>query len=196
MADDDELELDTEEKKSGGKGKIIMLIVGVVLLTTGLMVGALYFTGILGGGGSKHTTSVADNAGEQDTAESKELEIKPAFYHDMKPVFVVNFEDKTHAAYLQIEMQLMMRDAEIKDQIAKHMPVIRNNILLILSSQKYEEVKTRQGKEKLQIEVLDAVKAIVGPAMKKDLENDSGTKIDDKDVPNVEQVYFTSFIMQ
>ena len=195
MADADELELDTEEKKSGGKGKVIMIIAAVVLLTTGILVAVLYFTGNLGGGGN-HSSDEADDAGEHGDADSKELVIKPAFYHDMQPVFVVNFEDKTHAAYLQIEMQLMMRDAAIKDHITTHMPVIRNNILLILSSQKHEEVKTREGKEKLQLEVLDAVNEIVGPAMKKVLETESETKIDDKDVPKVEQVYFTSFIMQ
>jgi len=203
MADDDELELDTEKKKSGGKGKIIMIIAVVVLLTTGSLVGGLYFTGNLGGGASSKHADDAEGKSDshdaedaKDAKDAKELVVKPAFYYSLQPAFVVNFEEKTQAAYLQIEMQLMVSDKTVNDQITKHMPFIRNNILLILSSQKYEEVRTRQGKEKLQGEVLDAVRAIVGGAMKEELEKESETKIDDKDVPNVEQVYFTSFIMQ
>jgi len=47
MATEDELELDTSKQKSGGKGKIIMIIALVVLLTTGSTITALYFTGNL-----------------------------------------------------------------------------------------------------------------------------------------------------
>lgn len=194
MAEKDELELDTTKKKSGGKGKLIMIIVLVVLLTTGVLIGVLFFTGNLGGGGD--TSKEAEADGSSNDKEVEELVIKPAFYYDLAPAFVVNFEDKIHAAYLQIEMQLMVRDRAVNDQIIKHMPVIRNNILLILSAEKFEEVKTRQGKEVLQAKVLQAVREIVGPAMKEELQKDSEEELEDKDVPNVEQVYFTSFIMQ
>lgn len=196
MADDDELELDTTKQKSGGKGKMIMIIAIVVLLTTGSLVAVLYFTGNLGGGEGKDVKEAAEQTEGHDAKEDEKLVVKPAFYYDLQPAFVVNFEEKTHAAYLQIEMQLMMRDVTVKDQITKHMPVIRNNILLILSAQKYEQVKSRQGKDQLQTELLEAVRAIVGTEMKEELQKESEEKIKDKDVPNVEQVYFTSFIMQ
>jgi len=196
MADEDELELDTSKQNSGGKGKIIIIIVLVVLLTSGSVVAVLYFTGMLGGGGSSSQDTEQSQEVSSEEKESEELVVKPTFYYDLQPAFVVNFEDKTRAAYLQIEMQLMVYDKTVNDHITKHMPVIRNNILLILSSQKYEEVKSRQGKEKLQAEILAAVRAIVGPEMKEQLQEDSETEIAEKDVPNVEQVYFTSFIMQ
>ena len=197
MADEDELELDTSKQKSGGKGKLIMILVLVVLLTSGSVIAVLYFTGNLGGGSS--SSGDAEGAKESSTSEeqeAKELVVKPAFYYNLQPAFVVNFEEQSSAAYLQIEMQLMTYDKAVNDQITKHMPVIRNNIILILSAQKYDVVKTRQGKEQLQAEVLEAVKVIIGPAMKDALQKDSDEEIKDKDVPNVEQVYFTSFIMQ
>jgi flagellar FliL protein len=191
MAKEDELDLDTTKKKAGGKGKLIIIIVLAVLLTTGTILGVLYFTGNLGGGGKQ------DNSGEASEEKTeKELVIQPAFYFDLQPAFVVNFEDKTHAAYLQVEMQLMSRDKAVNEQITKHMPVIRNNILLILSAQQYEVVKSRQGKEQLQAKVLEEVRGIVGPAMLEELKKESEGEINAKDVPNVEQVYFTSFIMQ
>ena len=191
MAEADELDLDTSKRKNGGKGKLIIIIVLVVLLTTGTILGVLYFTGALGNG-SKGDTS----GGEQANKDGKNLVIKPAFYYELQPAFVVNFEDTTRAAYLQIEMQVMSRDKAINAHITKHMPVIRNNILLILSAQKYEEMKTRQGKEQLQVRVLEAVREIVGPSMLEQMKKDSDGEIKPEDVPNVEQIYFTSFIMQ
>ncbi|MGD9385920.1 MAG: flagellar basal body-associated FliL family protein, partial [Thioalkalispiraceae bacterium] len=169
-----------------------MIIALVVLLTTGATIGALYFTGSLGNISSEQAKPEAADA--DDTAE--EVAAKPAFYYELQPAFVVNFEDQSQAAYLQVEMQLMTYDKAVHKQITKHMPVIRNNILLILSAQKYQQVRTRQGKEALQSEILKAVREIAGPAMKEQLQQDAETEIQDQDVPNVEQVYFTSFIMQ
>lgn len=195
MATEEELDLDTKPEKSGGKGKVIAIIAIVALLLTGSTIGVLYFTGMLDGGGN---TSAEQN--QSDTSETKENaevgEVKPAFYFDLSPPFIINFENKSYAAYLQIEMQLMMRDERVKEQINIHMPVIRNNILLILSAQKFEEVKGRPGKEQLQAKVLEAVREVIGTEMKKALQKESETEIKAEDVPNVEQVYFTSFIMQ
>ena len=195
MATEDELELDTSKQKSGGKGKIIMIIALVVLLTTGSTITALYFTGNLGGGNSQQASEEGSDS-KAEEQENKELVVKPAFYFDLQPAFVVNFEDQSKAAYLQIEMQVMSYDKLVNEQINKHMPVIRNNILLILSGQKYEVVKTRQGKEALQAELLQAIREIVGATIKEELQKESETEVKEKDVPNVEQVYFTSFIMQ
>lgn len=191
MAKDDELELDTTKAKGGGKGKLILIIVVVVLLTTGSVIGALYFMGVLGGDGKDQSDS--DDT-KQD--EPKALVVKPAFYLDMQPAFVVNFEDQTHAAFLQIEMQVMARDKLILDTVSKHMPVIRNNILLILSAQKFEEVRTRQGKQQLQKTVLEAIQKVVSEAAHSKNVEQKKEEGKEKAPDNIEQVYFTSFIMQ
>jgi len=195
-AKDDELELDTAKPSGGGKGKMIVIIAVVMLLTTSIVIGALYFMGVFGGG-SSHADKDKTDKHEAKEAEPKELVVKPAFYMDLQPAFVVNFEDQTHAAYLQVEMQIMARDKEILDTVSKHMPVIRNNILLILSAQKYEEVKTRKGKEELQQTLLEAIQKVISeanPALAADKDKKGEGK---EPAPHtIEQVYFTSFIMQ
>jgi len=188
MAKTDELELDPNAKPSGGKGKLIIIIALVVLLAAGGVIGALVFMGVIGGDKSDDKEEVAD--------EEKALVVKPSFYFDLKPAFIVNFEDQTHAAYLQIEMQAMTHDQKVISELTKHMPVIRNNILLVMGGQRFEEVKTRKGKEALQVKVLEAIQAIVAESVKAEMEKESEDKVKDEDVPNVEQVYFTSFIMQ
>jgi len=192
MANDDELELDTESSsKKSGKGKMIIIIVLVVLVITGSVIGGLYFTGVLGGKSSSNN----DSEHAVDDAE-KELVVKKAFYINMQPAFIVNFEEQGEAAFLQIEMQAMTYDNRVTDEMTKHKPVIRNNILLILSAQKFEEVRTREGKENLQKQVLVAVQEIVGESMAAMLKEDGDEPEKGELVPNVEQIYFTSFIMQ
>ena len=196
MAEEDELELDTAQKKSGGKGKVIILLVVVVLLVSGIVIGALYFTGALGSSGKGKTESV-NKAQPDEKSTQKPVENKPASYLDLSPAFIVNFQDKTKATYLQVEMQVMTREPSVLDVMKNHMPLIRNDILLILSSQNFDGVKTRQGKETLQQTILEKIRSIVGAEMQKQVtaENE-GKKVDVVSLPNVEQVYFTSFIMQ
>jgi len=191
MANDDELELDTDSSpKKSGKGKMIIIIVLVVLVITGSIIGGLYFTGVLGG------KSSSDKDSEHAADDEKEFVVKKAFYINMQPAFIVNFEEQGEAAFLQIEMQAMTYDSRITDEMTKHKPVIRNNILLILSAQKFEEVRTREGKVNLQKEVLVAVQEIVGESMAAILKEDGDEPKKGELVPNVEQIYFTSFIMQ
>ncbi len=186
MAKNDELELDTAGK-SGGKGKLIILIVVVVLLVAGAVVGTLFFTGNLGGGGDDDGGKKAKKA---KADEPKELTVKPASYLDLAPPFVVNFEDQTHAGYLQIEMQAMTYDPEVGKHVTKHMPLIRNNILLLLSAQKYEVMRTREGKETLQKEILEMFQKIIKDTTAELKEGETAP------TGTIEKVYFTSFIMQ
>ncbi|MBI1425397.1 MAG: hypothetical protein GC149_18315 [Gammaproteobacteria bacterium] len=192
MAKEDELELDVKATKSGGKGKIILLVVAIVVLTTGIIIGVLYFMGMLGGGS-------ADKKDNKSEAKQEHV-IKPAFYLSLQPAFVVNFEDQTHASYLQVEMQVMARSKEVLDVVNANMPLIRNNILFILSAQKFEQVSTRAGKEALQKTILEAIQKVVSDAAHSKQDAEHKNKDDKKDaaqhVDNVEQVYFTSFIMQ
>ena len=192
MANNDELELDTKSAAKGGKGKLIIIMVLVVLATSGLLIGVLFFTGVLGG------KSSGDNKGGAEHAEGEEkaLVVKKAFYFNMQPAFIVNFEEQSQAAYLQIEMQAMTYDKSVTDEMTKHKPVIRNNILLILSAQKFDDVRTRKGKEALQEKVLKAVQEIIAEAMVAKLKESGEEQAKGESVPNVEQIYFTSFIMQ
>jgi flagellar FliL protein len=170
--DDTEIELDSADKK--GRGKLILIIVIVVLLISGATLGALYFTGIIGGSGGGDSEA-------SDEQEQTEAAQGPAIYFELTPEFVVNFEGQQKASYLQVDIQLMTRDPEAVNIFKEHAPLIRNNILLLLSGQKYEELRTMQGKEKMRAEVLKAVQQVV--------EKELGR-------PAVEAVYFTSFIMQ
>lgn len=162
----EELNLDEEGKKSG-PGKMIIMIVAAVLLIGGSVGGTLYFSGAL-----------EKNAGDK----KKELaEISPTLYLKLEPEFVVNFTAEQAVSYIQLEIQLMARQQFYIDQAVQNMPAIRHQILLLLSGQKYSELRTVEGKEKLRADILSKVQEILGTNPK---------------VPGIEAVYFTMFILQ
>jgi flagellar FliL protein len=70
------------------------------------------------------------------------------------------------------------------------MPKIRNNIMLLLSSQKASQLQPKEGKEKLASDLKSEINAILEPPKK----NKKGQVIE-TDGP-VKSVLFTSFIIQ
>jgi len=191
--DDDDNEKDGEKKKSKGALVTKILLFGVLPLMTViiLVVGTLFFAGVLPGGGDHgadtNAESSEDGEGGEDGEEGDEEgdeedeETQPAIYLPIDPAFVVNFASQGKARFLQVTVEVMTRDPVMPDQIKLHMPVIRNNLMLLFSSQSYDSVSTLEGKESLREEALEVVQQI--------LEEETG------DI-GIEAVYFTSFVMQ
>jgi len=64
--------------------------------------------------------------------------------------------------------------------VQKNIPLIRNNLLLLMSNRNYQSLMSREGKEKLRLEALDEVRAVQ--------KKEGGADIDD--------LLFTSFVVQ
>lgn len=172
MAENEE-EVDLDAKKPSGSKKNIIIYALLGVLLVGLSVTTtLLFLGGGNGGGEESTT--------QAEAEEEPEKKGEAIYHPLDTM-VVNFTKKGPARFLQVDIQVMTRDGAVVDAIEAHTPIIRNDILLLLSNQTYEKVSTLEGKEQLRQEVLETIQRI----LKEQGEPDS-----------VEAVYFTSFVMQ
>lgn len=193
MADDEDNENEGAAKKSKGSLVTKILLFGVLPLMTViiLVVGTLFFAGVLPGGGDRSDDTSAEDSedgGDDEEDESDEEggdeedgETQPAIYLPVDPAFVVNFASQGKARFLQVTVEVMTRDPVMPDKIKLHMPVIRNNLMLLFSSQSYDGVSTLEGKETLREEALEVVQLI--------LEEETGDA-------GVEAVYFTSFVMQ
>src|ERR1700679_4188436 len=57
---------------------------------------------------------------------------KPSVYCAIDPPLVVNFEDGSAVRFLQITMQIMAHDEKAIESVQKHIPLIRNNLLLLM----------------------------------------------------------------
>jgi flagellar FliL protein len=102
-------------------------------------------------------------------------------YYAFDPPFVVNFQAQDTIRFLQIKVEVMTKDAKVVEAVEKHMPVIRNNLIVLFSSQDFTTVSTRVGKERLRAQTLAEIQKV--------LKENTGQ-------PGVEAVYFTSFVMQ
>jgi flagellar FliL protein len=122
-------------------------------------------------------------AGHESPAKKQEAKPKaPAIYVEFDPPFVVNFDAKGVMRFLQVSVKAMTRDPATAELIKQHDPVMRNDLLLLLGSQTIDTISTREGKEKLRQEALETVAKIVA--------REGG------DPKKVEDLYFTSFVMQ
>jgi flagellar basal body-associated protein FliL len=105
---------------------------------------------------------------------------KAAVYYAIDPPLVVNFEDGSVVRFLQITMEIMAHDQKAIDSVQKNIPLIRNNLLLLMSNRNYQSMMSREGKEKLRQEALTEVRAV---------QKKEGS-------PDVDDLLFTTFVVQ
>lgn len=176
----DEEKKDTEEKKSGGMLKIILLVNGL-LLVIGIAVGVTLF--MMSGDdkdASAEDTEVLEDAADSGKAAGQKSKGTP-IYVPLHPAFVVNFENQEQVSFLQVDIQIMTYDSAVEGALKTHMPAVRNELLLLLGGKQYHEINTREGKRALSQEAIKVIQDVLKKAGE----------------PNsIEALYFTSFVMQ
>ena len=128
-----------------------------------------------------HTDAAAGNAKAKAAADTKPKTKEPPIYVELGDAFVVNFNDGNRTRYLQVRIEAMTRDPAISTAINTHLPRIRNNLVFLLSSVTYDQISTLEGKQKLRADTLTEIQKVLKEKIGK---------------PGVEEVYFTSIVMQ
>ncbi len=180
MADED-LDLDEGGAAPKSSKKLIIIIAAVVLLLVAAGAG-MYFMGFFDDETQATESAQTAKAGDEKTVEEEQPEaLAERSYWPLEPPFVLNFEGKSKARYMQIGLEVATTNSKAYEAVKKHLPVIRNEIVLLLSGQKYEEIVTPEGKEQLRAELIETVnKVLKQHKVKKGIDN----------------IYFTSFVMQ
>ncbi len=93
----------------------------------------------------------------------------------------MNFKNEKRQRYMQASLALMARDEDELSQLKVHMPALRNQLVMLFSSQELEELNTPVGLEMLKQRVTATVQELA---------------IVETGKPVVEQVLFTNFVMQ
>lgn len=177
MAAEQDLKLDqanAEEASGGGKKKLIIIIVAVVLLIV-IAVGTTVF--LMSG----DDTSSEDESTEETAEAVVEEVVIPAQYIKMKPRFIVNYNVGTRQRFLQASIEIMTRSQGVVDAIELHNPMLRNEIVRILSDQDFKALRSPEGRLALKTELQEKLISIV--------EREAG-------VEGIEAVLFTDFVMQ
>ncbi|MEO6699189.1 MAG: flagellar basal body-associated FliL family protein [Paraperlucidibaca sp.] len=154
--------------------KMVMIGVGVLVLLAAAVAGTLFMTGKLGGG---HASVAVAGA----PAVVPVPELAAASYLLIEPTFTVNIDDGFATRFLQVEINLMYREASVADRATKAMPHIRNDILLLLSSKNREAISTPEGRLALQMDILKSINDVL---------------VADTGRGGVVAVYFTKLVVQ
>jgi len=134
-------------------------------------------------GGAAYYFIVARHAAPAEAGALKADKPKaPPVYVKLDPPFVANFEAKGMMRFLQVAVEIMTRDPVTAELLKQHDPRIRNDLLMLFGNQQYDSISTLAGKDRLRAAALDSVRKIIGA--------------EGGDSAKVEQLYFTSFVMQ
>ena len=175
MTDEENETEAVEEKPPGGMLK---------MLTLGGAAVALMIVGIFAGPAVKNLIS-ASPATEEGVAEDAVDEAQasgPAIYQSLHPALVINLLDSSgDSHFMQITLEVMARDQDVINAVREHTPAVRNALILYFGTANYDEVVTREGKERLLENALGEIQAVMRERIGK---------------PGIEAAYFTSLIVQ
>jgi flagellar FliL protein len=166
MAEEDGLDIVTEDGKFGSKKKLI--IIGALLLV------------LLGGGGAAAYFFLFSGGSDSDSAEAA-LAKEPSVYLALDPAFTIDLMVGGKQRYVQLNMSVKSRNMDQINAVTLHMPLIRNSLVLLFSSQSFDELQTAEGKVALKKAALGAINGI--------LEQETGQD-------GIDGVLFTNFVMQ
>lgn len=167
MAENDDLNLAAEAAKPKGSAlKRVILILVSVLVLMGAVGATLYF--LLAGGTPAAT-------------EAREAPLPPLIYKPLEPELVGNIDGPGRVRFVQVGLVMAVRDPKVIEAVDRHIPVIRNDLLMLLSGKTYEQLNSAEGKEATRQEMLETIRNV--------LEERAGNA-------GIESIYFTSFVMQ
>lgn len=160
---------------------LIFAMAGLVVISIAAM-GGVYFAMSGSAESGQETTTSAQIQTEKAKADqaSPVVSATPYFYKFLPP-FVMNLPTKGRVRFLQIEVEVMAVSSDALKDVETYSPLIKNDLLQLYSSKKYDDIIIPAGREKLRQESLQVVNRIL-------LEN-TGKE-------SVKQVLFTSFVAQ
>ena len=170
MADEKEKEQGQEEPKKKKPLLLIIIIAVVVLLAA---VGGAWFFLFSGPSDEELAKQVAK---EQQAQQPEAPAPKVGVWLELQP-FVVNLADPNASHFLKATITLELRSDKDKERANKLLPIIRNDIILLLSSHTVEDIITMEGKIRLRDEIMARLSRILGEG-------------------RIMNVYFSQFVVQ
>ncbi|TDV35502.1 MULTISPECIES: flagellar basal body-associated protein FliL [Pseudomonas] len=152
-----------------GKLKLIIVIVLALLLAIGASVGATWFF--------MHSAQSKPAAAADATPVGKQ----PAIFEPMAPAFVANYNQNGRQRYMQVSITMLARNQADLEALKVHMPVIRNNLVMLFSGQDFATLATPVGQEMLRQKATASVQEVAQKELGKVV---------------IEQLLFTNFVLQ
>jgi len=152
--------------------KILIILIGVFLLVVVAMGGGFFMMW-----NKMSSMNVAKNEKVESESEVEEEVSKEMGPTKKLETFIVNLADQGGTRYLRISMDLELETKEATQVVDKRLPKIRDAILTILPTKKYEDIGTVEGKIALRNEMLTKLNELMEPE-------------------KIKNIYFTEFVVQ
>jgi flagellar FliL protein len=91
--------------------------------------------------------------------------------------FIVNLADEGGKRYLRITMDLELTQESLLKEMEQRLPQVRDGILMILPSKRFDDIRTVEGKAGLRNEIIAKLNGMLGHE-------------------GVANIYFTEFVVQ
>lgn len=118
--------------------------------------------------------AVAENADSQAS-------LGGPVYVSLEPEFTVNYGQGGRLRYLKAAVSLAVPDDQAALEVNTHSDAIRHEIIMMISEQSGDEIRSAQSRREMQQELLERIRDF--------MEEETGA-------PQVQNVLFTSFIVQ
>jgi flagellar FliL protein len=163
-------------KTTGGEKKLLLII-----LLAGLLVGG-------GGAGLAYFLLAVNTANDSGARPMNAEQMKRAAkgeprYVDLHPDFTIGIGNGNTGQFILIAFSVLTYYDDTEQAIRDNLPIIRNNIILMVGKKSLGELTTEGGKFKLQQEVQAEVESVI-------THNSAGGILD------IDRVFFTKFLMQ
>jgi len=168
-----------EEGKKKSLAKLVLIIVLTLLLLVAASGGAYYFL-IYKADDSSEASAEIKSVKEKKSNEEVE-QAQPDLYYALDAPLIVNFPPGSSARIIKVAVTVLVKGEASVDVLKKHEPMIRNNLLMAISSMGAERMKTLEGKQELRGMMLNEIGKVMEKMAGKNTAKD---------------VYFTEFVMQ
>src|SRR3569832_1434484 len=156
--DDEDVEAVPAPVKKKGVMKYVVIGVAVVLLIGISIEASIYMTTNLFGD-KVATDGKDDKKGKKEKAQPKV--VKTPIYYNIEQPFVVKYQSSNHMRFLQVTMELMTYDQNVIPSIEQSMPVIKNNLVFLLSNLTSDQLATAEGRLKVRTDTLAEIQNIL-----------------------------------
>jgi flagellar protein FliL len=86
-------------------------------------------------------------------------------YIAIKPPLVVNYGGVGRVKYIKAELSLRTEDIHSAQEVAHHMPLVRDTLIMLISSVTDEQMASAEGKEQMRVEALAKINAVLDHAL-------------------------------
>ncbi len=150
--------------------KVIVLVVFLILVMIGMCGGIFMIWTKLSALEAQANNTLIQNG------QGQELQQAPGTIFPLD-TFIVNLADEGGKRYLRITMDLELAAGTVVDDLKKRLPQMRDSILVVLPSKRFEDIRTVEGKAGLRNEIIANLNGLFGHE-------------------SISNIYFTEFVVQ